>query len=73
MLNVQQACANLVPDEKSKCCRLQSKRFVGQSFIETPLVFVRKSIQNLKCYVAPVQSMVQKQVCSDRYTLNQQV
>ena len=46
----------------------------SQNSIKTPSVFVRKGIWDLKCYVvAPAQSLVQKQVCSGRHTLNQHV
>ena len=41
--------------------------------VKTPLVFVRKGIRNLKCYVAPAKSWIQKRVCSDRHTLNQHI
>ena len=41
--------------------------------LETPLVFVGKGIRNLKCYVAPVQILVRKRVCSGRHTLNRRV
>ena len=40
---------------------LQSERSGVESSMETPLVFVRKSIRNLKCYVAPVQSRFERE------------
>ena len=55
------------------CCRLQSKRSGVDNSIEIPLVFVGKGIRNLKCYVAPVQSLVRKRVCRGRHRMNQDV
>ena len=52
---------------------LQSERSEVQNSTETPLVFVRKGIRNVKCYVALVQSLVRKRGCSGRNTLNQHV
>ena len=39
--------------------------------MKVQLVFARKGIQNLKCCVIPVKSLVQKRVCSGRRASNE--
>ena len=53
--------------------RALEQRSGVQNCIETPLVFVRKGIRNLKCYVDVVKSLVRKRVCNGKLTLNQHV
>ena len=51
--------------------RASERKMWSTKFYKNILVFVRKGIRNLKCYVAPAKSLIWKRVCSGRHTLNQ--